>query len=242
MKRSFKVSLFVFSILLVIFSFLCLRDILPSSYVEKTVSQGDSTYTVKSILNRKKYQTLRLGDKTTLKREISKLPYVSSVTVSYSDNTLSADVKLKDSGIVLFSEEKAYFYDGKKYEEFDVRDIGSLGEKYIKLKIGESLLSYYSRFGFSEDLGEYLNALSSIENPSSLIIDGQYDNNTSSGSGILSLRLKEGSAGFSVNTSLYANLIGESISLIENFEKEEELLHVPNFYELRNLDLVRLKR
>ena len=175
-------------------------------------------------------------DRTSLLSGLAGLPYLESVSLSYSHGALEVDGRLSD-GIVVITPEGTFFATGASIDPISGEDAASLSSVM-------PCLSASSAYDASVILS-LADAVGSMGGNASLITWMEYGNNSYISSPVLTLTIPDLNASVSVMETDAASRIGESLGIIADEHMtggSEAVLGSESHYGLYSDRLVRMKR
>lgn len=196
-----------------------------------------SSYSLEKIISSTMGEENSRALRKKVQKDILKIPYIDSVYITSSNNTLTFNGVNKD-GIILFDGDNAIFYDGEIWP-IEKRDIPKLREAIVTISVDSSFLLIIDRYRDDERIKKTIGQLFTLKDYNNLISNAIFGNNYGDG---LFLDLD------SINASLYIknirdiNSIKTSLSLIEEeYYSSRDRLNDKTEYILEDSRLVRIR-
>ena len=148
--------------------------------------------------------------------EIATLPYIEDVSMRYEKGTLEVSPSLREGGIVLASDRRAAVLFGSELFSVSLEDIPVLSGIYPVVGIDDAYLEYSMLRGLPESMLDTISHGLSAAGATSLITWMEYDNNSISGSPVLTMAIPDLNASLSIMDQSAAGRIEESLGIIRD--------------------------
>ncbi len=245
MQRASRVVVAIMlSIALLLVVGFCILANLPFARICEYRIDGVSTYSVKRILAKSRFESYFLLDRFSLEKKLKNLAYIENVELSFSSNRLSVNACPKEKGVIVCSTAGYFFFDGEKLLAVDGKDIHALEDIYLLVDVDSEYLMYMSKFGFTSDFHMVLDFLYNLGFPRTLITRIEYGNNKSTERGFLNLCFSSLGSVLIVEDLSKLSYLEECIRIIsdEVFQARYDTIFSSRLYGLKSSGLVRIKR
>ncbi len=148
--------------------------------------------------------------------EIATLPYIEDVSMRYEKGTLEVSPSFREGGIVLASDRRAAVLFGSGLFSVSLEDIPVLSGIYPVVGIDDAYLEYSMLRGLPESMLDTIYHGLSAAGATSLITWMEYDNNSISGSPVLTMAIPDLNASLSIMDQSAAARIEESLGIIRD--------------------------
>ncbi len=148
--------------------------------------------------------------------EIATLPYIEDVSMRYEKGTLEVSPSLREGGIILASDRRAAVLFGSELFSVSLEDIPVLSGIYPVVGIDDAYLEYSMLRGLPESMLDTIYHGLSAAGATSLITWMEYDNNSISGSPVLTMAIPDLNASLSIMDQSAAGRIEESLGIIRD--------------------------
>ena len=148
--------------------------------------------------------------------EIATLPYIEDVSMRYEKGTLEVSPSLREGGIILASDRRAAVLFGSELFSVSLEDIPVLSGIYPVVGIDDAYLEYSMLRGLPESMLDTIYHGLSAAGATSLITWMEYDNNSISGSPVLTMAIPDLNASLSIMDQSAAARIEESLGIIRD--------------------------
>lgn len=148
--------------------------------------------------------------------EIATLPYIEDVSMRYEKGTLEVSPSFREGGILLASDRRAAVLFGSELFSVSLEDIPVLSGIYPVVGIDDAYLEYSMLRGLPESMLDTISHGLSAAGATSLITWMEYDNNSISGSPILTMAIPDLNASLSIMDQSAAGRIEESLGIIRD--------------------------
>ena len=148
--------------------------------------------------------------------EIATLPYIEDVSMRYEKGTLEVSPSFREGGIVLASDRRAAVLFGSGLFSVSLEDIPVLSGIYPVVGIDDAYLEYSMLRGLPESMLDTISHGLSAAGATSLITWMEYDNNSISGSPVLTMAIPDLNASLSIMDQSAAGRIEESLGIIRD--------------------------
>ena len=148
--------------------------------------------------------------------EIATLPYIEDVSMRYEKGTLEVSPSLREGGIILASDRRAAVLFGSELFSVSLEDIPVLSGIYPVVGIDDAYLEYSMLRGLPESMLDTIYHGLSAAGATSLITWMEYDNNSISGSPVLTMAIPDLNASLSIVDQSAAGRIEESLGIIRD--------------------------
>ena len=148
--------------------------------------------------------------------EIATLPYIEDVSMRYEKGTLEVSPSLREGGIILASDRRAAVLFGSELFSVSLEDIPVLSGIYPVVGIDDAYLEYSMLRGLPESMLDTISHGLSAAGATSLITWMEYDNNSISGSPVLTMAIPDLNASLSIMDQSAAGRIEESLGIIRD--------------------------
>lgn len=176
MKRSRKISLMFFSLISIVF--LVLSTSIVGRFTVKGVEVNGlpNTWNIMSIVLSEKGRNKLTVDKRGIKKEIEKLLYVDSASVSINKNILLVNGVAPSNGVLLVDGTRTAFITEGKKGIIDSKDYMILAERFLTVNVTPVLFDVIEGSN-DEKYTSLMMTLSRAFESSDLITKAEYDNN-----------------------------------------------------------------
>ena len=148
--------------------------------------------------------------------EIATLPYIEDVSMRYEKGTLEVSPSFREGGIILASDRRAAVLFGSELFSVSLEDIPVLSGIYPVVGIDDAYLEYSMLRGLPESMLDTISHGLSAAGATSLITWMEYDNNSISGSPVLTMAIPDLNASLSIMDQSAAGRIEESLGIIRD--------------------------
>ena len=148
--------------------------------------------------------------------EIATLPYIEDVSMRYEKGTLEVSPSFREGGIILASDRRAAVLFGSELFSVSLEDIPVLSGIYPVVGIDDAYLEYSMLRGLPESMLDTISRGLSAAGATSLITWMEYDNNSISGSPVLTMAIPDLNASLSIMDQSAAGRIEESLGIIRD--------------------------
>ena len=148
--------------------------------------------------------------------EIATLPYIEDVSMRYEKGTLEVSPSFREGGIILASDRRAAVLFGSGLFSVSLEDIPVLSGIYPVVGIDDAYLEYSMLRGLPESMLDTISHGLSAAGATSLITWMEYDNNSISGSPVLTMAIPDLNASLSIMDQSAAGRIEESLGIIRD--------------------------
>lgn len=148
--------------------------------------------------------------------EIATLPYIEDVSMRYEKGTLEVSPSFREGGILLASDRRAAVLFGSELFSVSLEDIPVLSGIYPVVGIDDAYLEYSMLRGLPESMLDTISHGLSAAGATSLITWMEYDNNSISGSPVLTMAIPDLNASLSIMDQSAAGRIEESLGIIRD--------------------------
>ena len=148
--------------------------------------------------------------------EIATLPYIEDVSMRYEKGTLEVSPSFREGGIILASDRRAAVLFGSDLFSVSLEDIPVLSGIYPVVGIDDAYLEYSMLRGLPESMLDTISHGLSAAGATSLITWMEYDNNSISGSPVLTMAIPDLNASLSIMDQSAAGRIEESLGIIRD--------------------------
>ena len=148
--------------------------------------------------------------------DIATLPYIEDVSMRYEKGTLEVSPSFREGGIVLASDRRAAVLFGSGLFSVSLEDIPVLSGIYPVVGIDDAYLEYSMLRGLPESMLDTIYHGLSAAGATSLITWMEYDNNSISGSPVLTMAIPDLNASLSIMDQSAAGRIEESLGIIRD--------------------------
>lgn len=242
MRKSRMVLSIVLSIIaFLVIGFLVLVNI-PVFTITDYAIVGDGTYSISRLVSSRLYDSYLSFGTAGLERKLDGICYIEKARLSFAGNRLVADCSFVDDGIVIKSDERAFFYDGESIYSVDSRDASGLGKRFLIIEVDDGYLSYMERYGFGSEFVWVLDSMMDFKGHRTLITRAEFSNNV--GSGFLNLYMEDINSILLVEDLSKLSFLGDCIDIISNEVQEErfDTIFSKRTFRLKSDGLFRIKR